>query len=124
MLVDDHEVFRYGLRKLLADSEMFRIVAEAGTCEGASKQMQLVQVDLILLDLHLPDINGMEVIHQLKRSTPAPDIIIISASIDDDTLLDALIAGISGYLTKDIPADEILNSLYAYQRGELALHLL
>ncbi len=121
MLVDDHEVFRYGLRKLLANSETFRIVAEASTCEDASKQMQSMPIDLILLDLHLSDINGMEAIHQLKKGSPAPDIIIISATIDDDILLDALVAGISGYLTKDISADEILDRLYAYQCGELAL---
>lgn len=121
MIVDDHEVFRYGLRKLLADSESFRIIAEASNCEDAFKQLQSIPVDLVLLDLHLPDVTGMEALHRLKKSSSALDIIIISATIDDDTLLDALLAGVSGYLTKDTPAFEILSALYAYQRGELAL---
>lgn len=121
MIVDDHEVFRYGLSKLLADSESFRIIAEASTCEDALIRLQAVQIDLVLLDLHLPDVIGMEALHRLKKSSPALDVIIISASIDDDILLDALLAGVSGYLTKDTPAFEMLNALYAYQRGELAL---
>ena len=121
MIVDDHEVFRYGLSKLLADSESFRIIAEASNCEDAFIRLQAVQIDLVLLDLHLPDVTGMEALHRLKNGFPALDVIIISATIDDDTLLDALLAGVSGYLTKDTPAFEILNALYAYQRGELAL---
>ncbi|MEO8974128.1 MAG: response regulator transcription factor [Ktedonobacteraceae bacterium] len=121
MIVDDHEVFRYGLSKLLADSESFRIIAEASNCEDALIRLQAVLIDLVLLDLHLPDVTGMEALHRLKNSTPALDVIIISATIDDDTLLDALLAGVSGYLTKDTPAFEMLNALYAYQRGELAL---
>ncbi|MHB8597372.1 MAG: response regulator [Ktedonobacteraceae bacterium] len=121
MIVDDHEVFRYGLSKLLADSESFRIIAEASNCEDAFIRLQAVPIDLVLLDLHLPDVTGMEALHQLKKGFPALDVIIISATIDDETLLDALLAGVSGYLTKDTPAFEMLNALYAYQRGELAL---
>ena len=121
MIIDDHEVFRYGLGKLLADNESFRIVAEASNCEDALKRLQTVPVDLVLLDLHLPDVNGIEALHQLKRSCPTLDVIIISATIDDDALLDALLAGASGYLTKDTSAIEMLGALHVYQRGELAL---
>ncbi len=120
MLVDDHEIFRNGLRSLLAVSETFHIVAEASNCEEALKRMQLVPVDLVLLDLHLPDVNGIEALQRIKKNSPMPDVIIISATIDDDTLLDALLAGVSGYLTKDTSATEILGALYAYQRGELS----
>ncbi|HVB23698.1 MAG TPA: response regulator transcription factor [Ktedonobacteraceae bacterium] len=121
MIVDDHEVFRYGLSKLLADSESFRVIAEASTCKDAFLRLRSVPIDLVLLDLHLPDVTGIEALHRLKNWSPAPDVIIISASIDDDTLLDALLAGVSGYITKDTPAFEMLNALYAYRRGELAL---
>lgn len=121
MIVDDHEVFRFGLSKLLADSDSFRIIAEASNCEEALVRLQSVPVDLVLLDLRLPDVTGMEALHRLKSSASTLDVIIISASIDDDTLLDALSAGVSGYLTKDTPAFEMLNALNAYQRGEMAL---
>ncbi|HLJ36220.1 MAG TPA: response regulator transcription factor [Ktedonobacteraceae bacterium] len=121
MIVDDHEVFRYGLSKLLAESESFRIIADASNYEDAFIRLQSVSIDLVLLDLHLPDVDGIEALHQLKHRSPAPDVIIISATIDDDTLLDALLAGASGYLTKDTPAFEMLNALKAYQRGEMAL---
>jgi two-component system nitrate/nitrite response regulator NarL len=121
MIVDDHELYRFGLRELLADSKSFRVIAEASNYRDALVRLQSVSVDLVLLDFHLPDVNGMEALHQLKKNPAAPDIIIISATIDDDILLDALLAGISGYLTKDTPAIEMLNALNAYQQGELAL---
>ena len=121
MIVDDHEVYRYGLRELLTDGETFRVIAEASNCRDALIRLQSVPIDLVLLDLHLPDVTGMEALHSLKKNPPAPDVIIISATIDDDTLLDALVAGVSGYLTKDTPAFEMLNALNAYQCGELAL---
>ena len=121
MIVDDHEVFRFGLRKLLAESDSFRVIADASNYEDALIRLQSVPIDLVLLDLHLPDVDGMEALHQLKKSSAAPNVIIISATIDDDTLLDALLAGASGYLTKDTSAFEMLNALNAYQHGELAL---
>ena len=121
MIVDDHEVYRFGLRDLLAETASFRVIAEASTCRDAFIRLQSMPIDLVLLDLHLPDVTSMEALHRFKNSSPAPDVIIISATIDDDTLLDALLAGVSGYLTKDTPAFEMLNTLNAYQRGELAL---
>ena len=120
MIVDDHEIFRNGLRSLLAESGAFRIVAEASNCEDALIHLQSLPIDLVLLDLHLPDVNGMEALHRLKNSSPSPDVIIISATIDDDTLLDALLADISGYLTKDTSAIEMLDALQTYQHGEMA----
>ena len=120
MIVDDHEIFRNGLRGLLAESEAFRIVAEASNCEDALVYLQSLPVDLVLLDLHLPGVNGMEALHRLKKSSPSPDVIIISATIDDDTLLDALLADVSGYLTKDTSAIEMLDALHTYQHGEMA----
>jgi DNA-binding NarL/FixJ family response regulator len=120
MIVDDHEIFRNGLRSLLAESEAFRVVAEASNCEDALIHLQSLPIDLVLLDLHLPDVNGMEALHRLKKNSPSPDVIIISATIDDDTLLDALLADISGYLTKDTSAIEILDALHTYQDGEMA----
>ncbi len=123
MIVDDHEIFRSGLRGLLAESEAFRIVAEASNCEDALRHLQSQPIDLVLLDLHLPDVNGVEALQRLKKSSQSPDVIIISATIDDDTLLEALLADISGYLTKDTSAIEILDALHAYQQGEMAFSL-
>jgi len=67
MIVDDHEIFRNGLRSLLAESETFRIVAEASNCEDALIHLQSLPIDLVLLDLHLPDVNCMEALHRLKK---------------------------------------------------------
>lgn len=121
MLVDDHEVFRVGLRNLLTEMASFEVVAEAGTCEAALAQVRSAPVDLVLLDLHLPDVEGVEALRRLKAETSPPDVIIVSATIDDDTLLDALASGVAGYITKDTTAIEILDALREYKRGELAM---
>ena len=121
MLVDDHEVFRVGLRNLLTDMVSFQVLAEARTCGDALARMQSFPIDLVLLDLHLPDVEGIEAVHRLKAEPCSPDVIILSATIDDETLLDALAAGVAGYITKDTPVLEILDALRQFKRGELAM---
>lgn len=121
MLVDDHEVFRVGMRNLLTDMVSFEVLAEASTCADALARMQSSLIDVVLLDLHLPDVEGVEAVHRLKAEPNSPDVIILSATIDDETLLDALTAGVAGYITKDTSALEILDALRQYKRGELAM---
>jgi DNA-binding NarL/FixJ family response regulator len=81
-----------------------------------------MQIDLVILDMYLPDGNGIQTIRQLKREmTNPPRVIILSAMMDNDSLVDAILAGAEGYLTKDLPASVILNSLKGFQSGQLAL---
>lgn len=128
MIVDDHEVFRKGLLKLVNRIDSFRVVAEASGIHEALTIIEKKPVDLILLDLSLSDSSGIESVHRLKNVHAAkdhahtsPDVIIISASMDDDILLDALSVGVSGYITKDTPAVNMIKALQGYQRGELAM---
>ena len=122
LIVDDHEIFRHGLRDLINSIEGFQVVAEAGSCKSALALAEQRPIDLVVLDMYLPDGDGIEVTRQLRQQiTPPPRVIILSAVIYDDTLVDAILAGAQGYLTKDMPASDIVNALKGFQRGELAL---
>jgi len=122
LIVDDHEIFRHGLRDLINSTEGFQVVAEAGSCKNALELAEQRPIDLVVLDMYLPDGDGIEVTRQLRQQViPPPRVIILSAVIYDDTLVDAILAGAQGYLTKDMPASDIVNALKGFQRGELAL---
>jgi len=122
MIVDDHELFRHGLRDLINSIEGFQVVAEAESCNQALTLAKHTHFDLVMLDMYLQDGNGIQVTHQLRQEiTPSPRVIILSAMIFDDTLLDAILAGAHGYLTKDMATGEITNALLRFRQGELAL---
>jgi DNA-binding NarL/FixJ family response regulator len=121
LIVEDHEVFRLGLCDLLKGVEGFRVVAEANCCKDALAQIEAHPVDLILLDLYLPDAEGIDTVHQLRKIIPQIQVIILSATMNDDLLLCAMLEGASGYLTKDTPAIDIVRALEGYRRGELAM---
>lgn len=122
LIVDDHEIFRHGLRDLINGIEGFRVVAEANSCKHALALAEERCIDLVMLDMYLPDGDGIEVTRQLRQQvTPPPRVIILSAIIYDDTLVGAILAGAHGYLTKEMPASDIVKALKGFQRGELAL---
>lgn len=122
MIVDDHELFRHGLRDLINSMEGFQVVAEAHSCKETLALVKQMRIDLVMLDMYLPDGDGIQVIRQLQQQiSPPPYVIILSALMIDETLVDAILAGASGYLTKDMPAGDIAKSLKGVQRGELAL---
>lgn len=121
MIVDDHEIFRHGLRNILIDIDGFDVVAEASRCSDVLKHATRMPVDLVLMDSSLPDAVGIEAIQRLKELTPPPQVVLLSTAIDDSVLLDAILAGASGYLTKDLPKKDVINALQSLQQGELAL---
>ncbi len=122
MIVDDHELFRHGLRDLINSIEGFQVIAEAQFCKEALAIAKQKRIDLVMLDMYLPDGDGIQVTRQLRQQlTPPPNVIILSAFMRDETLVDAILAGASGYLTKDMPAGDIAKSLKGVKRGELAL---
>ena len=121
LIVDDHEVFRCGLRDLLNDIDGFQVVAEASTCQEALAQLEAVPVELVLLDLYLSDVKGIDTVHQVRKVFPQPRVIILSATLDDDLLLESVLAGIAGYLTKDTPAADIVKALKGFLQGQLAM---
>jgi DNA-binding NarL/FixJ family response regulator len=121
MIVDDHEIFRHGLRNILIGIDGFDVVAEASRCSDVLKHATKMPIDLVLMDSSLPDAVGIEAIQRLRELTPPPQVVLLSTAIDDGVLLDAILAGASGYLTKDLPKKDVVNALQSLQRGELAL---
>ena len=102
MIVDDHEIVRQGLREVINSVPGFIVVAEASTCQDALARIERIAMDLVFIDLSLPDGDGIELIHLLRHRDAPPSIIVLSATLNDDLLLKTMLAGASGYLTKDV----------------------
>ncbi|HZU70456.1 MAG TPA: response regulator transcription factor [Ktedonobacteraceae bacterium] len=117
LIVDDHEIFRHGLRDLINRIQRFQVVAEAGSSTAALAVAASTSLDVIFIDLSLPGESGLSIIPQLKQVNPHLSIIVLSETMTNETLLEAMLSGADGYLTKDIPAVEIMNILLGYLQG-------
>src|SRR2546423_7676896 len=111
MIVDDHEIFRHGLRNILIEVDGFDVVAEASNCSDVLKQMAMMPIDLVLMGSSLPDAPAIEAIQLLRTVASPPQVVVFSTKMDEDELLDAILAGGSGYLTKDLLAKDVINAL-------------
>lgn len=117
-LVDDHALVRTGFRMLLSQQTDFSVVGEAGTGEDALAELRKIEVDVVLCDLHLPGISGLEVTDRLTRSGASARVVIVSAQEDGPLPRRVLNAGASGYLSKAAPAEELLRALRDVSRGK------
>ncbi len=111
LVADDHSVVRTGVRQFLASTEDLRVCAEASTGEEVLEQVRKGGCDVVLLDISLPDLNGLEVLKRIKRERPELPVLIFSMFAEDDFALPALKAGAAGYLSKDSPPAQILTAL-------------
>ncbi len=118
LIADDHAVVRGGLRQFLADVPDCRIAGEAGSGQETLVLVQAQDWDLLLLDIGLPDLNGIEVLKRVKRMKPELPVLIFSMYSEDDYAMVALEAGAVGYLPKDSPPLEILAAILRAGRGE------
>lgn len=118
LIADDHAVVRGGLRQFLADVPDCRIAGEAGTGMETLALVRSEDWDLLLLDIGLPDLNGIEVLKRVKHEKPALPVLIFSMFAEDDYAMAALEAGATGYLPKDSPPMEILAAILRAGRGE------
>ncbi len=117
-LVDDHTLVRVALRGLLECIEGVRVIGEAGDGWAAVEQVQGLNPDLVLLDVELPLLNGIEVLVQMKRGRPNLRIMMLSMYDSQETVIQALRAGACGYLLKGAQAVELELALGAAMRGE------
>lgn len=118
LLIDDHTLFRSGIRLLLQRHNEFLVVGEAADgVEGVKRAIQL-RPHLILMDLHMPIMNGLEALHLILQDIPDAVVLMLTVSEDADDLAKALKAGASGYLLKNIDADELIKALHKAQNGE------
>src|SRR6266571_1748186 len=121
MVVDDHEIFRRGICDLLSSTGDFKVVAEASCCKDALALITTTPIDLVLVAISLPDADGIETLCRLKGVTPTLDIVILANRIDKNILLEAMLAGASGYLTKGASGGELVGALRGLRYGELAM---
>jgi DNA-binding NarL/FixJ family response regulator len=118
ILVDDHEVVRIGLKTLLARYPEFEIIDEAGTGgEALAKTLQL-KPDVVLMDIRLPDQSGIEVCRAIATKQPETKVVMLTSYAEDELLFDAIVAGASGYVLKQIGSGELVRALEAIGRGE------
>lgn len=122
MLVDDHALIREGLAKILALEKGFALVGEAADGEEAVRLAGVIQPDVILMDVNMPTLSGIEASRAIKERYPGIEIIALTIH-DDEAYVSALIrAGASGYLLKDVSADELTKAIRRVCSGEAVLH--
>ena len=118
LIIDDHTLFRSGIKLLLERQEGFEVVGEAGDGLDGAKRAKKLKPDVVLLDLHMPGTSGLAAIPLLLEEAPQAQIIMLTVSEDAEDLLDALRAGACGYLLKNIETDFLLDSIRRAAAGE------
>lgn len=121
LLAEDHAVVREGTREILEKDPTLAVVAEAEDGPSVLALAAELRPDVVLLDLNLPVLNGIEVTKRLRATPPVPRILILSAYDDEDYVMAALTAGANGYLLKTAHAREVVAALHAVVRGEVVL---
>jgi RNA polymerase sigma factor (sigma-70 family) len=121
VVVDDHAIFREGLRALLDMEDDFVVIGEASRGDEAVAMVAEDPPDVILLDLHLPDGSGSQFCRQLLRVSPKSKVLILSAYDDDQEVSAALISGASGYVLKTVGGERLADNIRSVHRGEVLL---
>lgn len=122
LLVDDHAVVREGTRQLLERELDLEVVAEAGDGEEAVRLARLHAPDIVVMDIAMPKLNGIEATRQIKATHPRISILALSAYDDDQYIFALLEAGAAGYLLKNVSAEELVKAIRAVAAGEAVLH--
>jgi two-component system response regulator NreC len=121
MLVDDHDVVRTGLRSYLETQPGIEVIAEASNGMQALEKAGKVQPDIVLMDITMPDMDGMETTLQLKKLYPDCQILVLTVHDDKQYFMKMLSVGASGYLTKQAAADELVAAIQAVAAGHVYL---
>jgi DNA-binding NarL/FixJ family response regulator len=122
LLVDDHALFRVGMRQILEREPDFDIVAEAEDTRTAFDAAQALTPDIVLLDLSLPAPGGIETTQRIKREVPATGIIALAVSEDEDQLFDAIKAGAAAFILKDISPEDLVTIIRRVNTGEYLIN--
>ena len=121
MLVDDHDVVRTGLRSYLETQSGLEVVAEAKNGIEALEKAKINQPDIILMDITMPEMDGMEATRQIKSLYPDCQVLVLTVHADKQYFLEMLAAGASGYMTKQAAADELVAAIKAVAAGHVYL---
>jgi two-component system, NarL family, response regulator len=123
LVVDDHPVVRHGLVALIDHQPDMCVVAEAATGRAAVEQFQLLRPDVVLMDLRMPELDGVEAIIQIRAAAPQARVIVLTTYDSDEDIYRGLRAGAMGYLLKDAPAGELLGAIRAVAAGQKRIPL-
>jgi two-component system, NarL family, response regulator LiaR len=122
LIVDDHRVVRQGLRTFLELQDDFDLVGETGDGISAVKMVKQFNPDIVLMDLVMPLLDGIEATRQIKALGQNTKVIALTSFTEDDKVFPAIEAGASSYLLKDVSPDELIDAIRAAYRGEARLH--
>lgn len=121
LIADDHEVVRMGIKALLMQHAHLKVVGEASTGEEAIEQALLHRPDVVVLDVRMPNMSGVEACQQIVQQLPNTRVVMLTSYAEDDLLFAAIRAGASGYVLKRIGSDDLVRTIEAVGRGESAL---
>ncbi|MGH7147182.1 MAG: response regulator [Nitrospiraceae bacterium] len=121
LIVDDCEVVRVGLRTVLSRQDSISVVGEAATATDAAVESCRLQPDVVLMDVRLSGDSGVDACRAIKESCPATRVLFLSSYEDDEAVLAAVIGGASGYLMKQVNAEELLRAIHAVAQGQSIL---
>ena len=121
LIIDDHEMVREGLKAILTTEPDFEIVGDAANAEQAFELIERLNPDVILLDIRLPDISGIEVCRKVAERYPASAVIILTTFTDESLVEQCIQAGARGFIVKDIERFDLKRSIRAVARGEAAI---
>lgn len=122
LIVDDHGVVRQGLRTYLELLDDIEIAGEAENGFDAVEQVRLLQPDIVLMDLEMPQMNGVEATRQILALSESTKIIVLTSFSDDDLVFPAIEAGATGYLLKDVNPSDLHRAIQSVHAGEVQLH--
>jgi DNA-binding NarL/FixJ family response regulator len=118
LVAEDHPLFRKGMISLLSSVPEFEVIGEAATGEEAVVRAAQLQPDVILMDLQMPQVNGIEATRRILQESPSVRILVVTLFEDEDSVFMALRAGARGYVLKDADEEDVVHAIRAVGRGE------
>ena len=122
LIVDDHAVVRQGLRTFLDLQEDIRVVGEAVDGAEAVEQSRQLLPDVVLMDLVMPEMDGIEATRRIRALSPGTQVIVLTSFGEDEKVFPSIKAGAIGYLLKDVRSDDLVRAIQAARKGEVQLH--
>ncbi|HJS20154.1 MAG TPA: response regulator transcription factor, partial [Anaerolineales bacterium] len=122
LIVDDHVIVRRGIKALLAETDDIEVIGEADNGQEAIRLAHELEPDVILMDLLMPKMDGIEATRQVTAQQPQLRVLVLTSFVGDEKIFPAIKAGALGYLLKDSEPSELIRAIYRVHRGEPSLH--
>ncbi len=122
LIADDHPVVRQGLRTFLELQDDIEVVGEAADGEEAAVSVQRLLPDVVLMDLVMPRLDGIEAIRRIRTASPSTKVIVLTSFAEDEKVFPSVKAGAAGYLLKDVQPQKLVEAIRTVHRGEALLH--